>query len=322
MKTWFFSAIAASFNHLDAIKGVAVMFDKTTGILQFIGAIGDQKPECDKVTGCDLSVCHALRSACKSLNKKDRYKFFESEIQLHCSELHSGYNVVLPLWQNSRLAGALFFELPPPLSNEQTTLLEMASVHLNMTFKTLDHFQQLEEMAIFDALTGVFNRRKFDMQLHQEISRIKRMKHGTLSCAFIDLDDFKHVNDTYGHQVGDLVLKHIAASVESCIRDYDLCARYGGDEFVILMPSDDAMQGPTLEKIGMRILEKVSSFHLVNHPEMKVSISIGIATQPCRTADAEVLLKEADDALYQAKVAGKGCLRIHEDEKTVSLLKK
>jgi len=235
--------------------------------------------------------------------------------------LNTGYNVILPLWQDSRLAGSLLFELPPPLSNEQITILEMASIHLNLTFKTLDHFQQLEEMAIFDSLTGVFNRRKFDMQLHQEISRIKRMKHGTLSCAFIDLDDFKHVNDTYGHQVGDLVLKHIGSSVESCIRDYDLCARYGGDEFVILMPSDDPITYAALKNIGVRILEKVSKFHLVNHPEMKVSISIGIATQPSEKADAETLLKEADDALYQAKESGKGCLLIHGEE-TISLLKK
>jgi len=308
-------------NHLDAIKGLAVMFDKTTGTPQFVGAIGDAIPQCDNVTGCDFSACNAIRIACKTLTKKDRYKVFKTEIQLQCAELNTGYNVVLPLWQDSRLAGALFFELSPPLSNEKTTILEMASIHLNMTFKTLDHFQQLEEMAIFDSLTGVFNRRKFDMQLHQEVSRIKRMKHGTLSCAFIDLDDFKHVNDTYGHQVGDLVLKHIGASIESCIRDYDLCARYGGDEFVILMPSDEPVTNAYLEKAGMRILEKVSQFHLVNHPEMKVSISIGIATQPGTTANAESLLKEADDALYQAKEAGKGCLFIHGAE-SVSLLNK
>lgn len=308
-------------NHLDAIRGIAVMFNKATAILQFVGAIGVQKPGCTNNTGCELSACHALSSACRTLKKKDRFKVFEPGVQLHCSELNSGYNVVLPLWQNSRLAGALLFELLLPLSKEQTTILEMASVHLNMTFKTLDHFQQLEEMAIFDALTGVFNRRKFDMQLHQEVNRIKRMKHGTLSCAFIDLDDFKCINDTYGHQLGDLVLKHVAASIESCIRDYDLCARYGGDEFVILMPSDDPITDSCIEHIGMRILEKVSKLHLLNYPEMKVSISIGVATQPGETADAESLLKKADIALYQAKEAGKGCLRIHGDENSFSTKK-
>nr|WP_255461314.1 GGDEF domain-containing protein [Mariprofundus sp. NF] len=169
-------------------------------------------------------------------------------------------------------------------------------------------------MAIFDALTGVFNRRKFDMQLSHEVNRTKRTRHGTLSCGFIDLDDFKHINDTYGHGVGDEVLKHIAQCIESSIRDYDICARYGGDEFVILVPTDDAIEGEGLEVIGMRILEKVSKLHLVNHPEVKASVSIGICTQSGETVDAEKLMKQADDALYQAKKGGKGCLRIMADE--------
>lgn len=155
----------------------------------------------------------------------------------------------------------------------------MASAHLNMTSKTLNHLQKLEEMAIFDALTGVFNRRKFDMQLSNEINRTKRTRRGTLSCGFIDLDDFKQINDVYGHGVGDEVLKHIAQCIESSIRDYDICARYGGDEFVILVPTDDATAGEGLEVIVMRILEKVSKFQLVNHPEVKASVSIGICTQ-------------------------------------------
>jgi len=299
--------------HVDATRGISILFEKENGIPQFIGAIGDNKPVCANVQ-CDMSACHTINIACRSLTRKQRYTLFETPVTLSCPELNTAYNVAIPMWQDTRLAGALLFDIPMPLSKEQMTTLEMASSHLNMTFKTLDHFQHLEEMAIFDSLTGVFNRRKFDMQLHQELNRVKRMKNGTLSCCFIDLDDFKRINDTYGHQTGDLVLKHIAQAIESCLRDYDLCARYGGDEFVILVPADSAIHGAGLEAIGMRILEKVAKFHLVTAPELKVSVSIGIVTQSSETADAETLLKQADDALYLAKKSGKGCLRIFANE--------
>ena len=299
--------------HIQAAKGVAVMFGNEDGALEFIGAIGDKKPECGDPS-CDFSACNNIRKACSTLNKDERYKKIDSPVRLNCSELDTEYNVIIPVWQDAKLAGALLFDIQGELSKEQKTSLEMASTHLNMTFKTLNHLQKLEEMAIFDALTGVFNRRKFDMQLSHEVNRTKRTRHGTLSCGFIDLDDFKHINDTYGHGVGDEVLKHIAQCIESSIRDYDICARYGGDEFVILVPTDDAIEGEGLEVIGMRILEKVSKLHLVNHPEVKASVSIGICTQSSETVDAEKLMKQADDALYQAKKGGKGCLRIMADE--------
>ncbi|GAV20281.1 diguanylate cyclase [Mariprofundus micogutta] len=300
-------------SHVHAISGLALIFDKQSKAPQCVGAIGENAPDCSEIESCQ-SCNGIILDACSRLSQKERYKLFKPSIQIKCQAIENCYNVALPLWQDTRLSGVLLFDIQAPLSKEQKTTLKMASVHLNMTFKTLDHFQQLEEMAIFDALTGVFNRRKFDMQLHQEVSRIKRMKNGTLTCGFIDLDDFKQINDTYGHQTGDLVLKHIATSIESCIRDYDLCARYGGDEFVILLPSDDAMQGSCLERIGMRILEKVANFDLVNAPEIKTSVSIGLVTQSGETAHAETLLKKADEALYEAKKSGKGCLRIFADE--------
>ncbi|MDQ6998255.1 MAG: GGDEF domain-containing protein [Mariprofundus sp.] len=302
-------------NHINAIKGLAIIFNKTDEKPRFVGAIGETMP-----LGTDsppeLSACLTIQSACNSLSRDQRYKVFEPPVSVECSEFHANYNVLLPLWQDTRLAGLLLFDIALPLGKEQVITLEMSSVHLNMTFKTLEHFERLEEMAIFDSLTGVFNRRKFDMQLHQEISRIKRNQNGILSCGFIDLDNFKPINDTYGHPTGDLVLQHIARSIEGCLRDYDLCARYGGDEFVILAPADSA----NMEAVGLRILKQIAQFRLESEPELRISASIGIATQSSDQADAELLLKQADKALYQAKKSGKGCLIIHGNE-TVSLFK-
>lgn len=299
-------------DHIDAARGVAAMFTEN-GALEFIGTIGEKKPECGDPT-CDFSACNIIREACKTLQPSERFKQLDRAIKLNCHELKAEYNLIIPVWQDKQLGGALLFDVQEKLSKEQITSLEMASTHLNMTFKTLDHLQKLEEMAIFDALTGVFNRRKFDMQLHHEVNRTKRTRHGTLSCGFIDLDDFKQINDTYGHAIGDQVLKQIAICIESSIRDYDICARYGGDEFVIIIPTDDAIEGESLEVIGMRILEKVSKIKIANHPEIRSSVSIGICTQSSETVDPEKLMKLADEALYEAKKGGKGCLRIIADE--------
>ena len=309
-------SLADIHSHINATKAVAIMFNPNSDAIEFVGAIGDAKPECSKeeLSRCSFAACKTIRNACLTLDKSERFKTIAPPIKLNCSQLDASYNTILPVWQDTQLAGALLFDIQGELNRQQTSALEMASAHLNMTYTTLDHMHKLEEMAIFDALTGVFNRRKFDMQLHHEVSRIKRTRHGTLSCGFIDLDDFKHVNDTYGHAVGDQLLKQIASSIESSIRDYDICARYGGDEFVILIPADDAIEGEGLEIIGMRILEKVSDIRIDGYPDVKASTSIGICTQSSETVNAESLMKQADEALYKAKKAGKGCLRLIADE--------
>ena len=164
--------------HIQAAKGIAVMFNKENGALEFIGSIGDKKPDCADPS-CDFSACNSIRKACSTLNKDERYSQIDPPVRLNCSELDTAYNVIIPVWQDAKLAGALLFDIQGDLSKEQKTSLEMASTHLNMTFKTLNHLQKLEEMAIFDALTGVFNRRKFDMQLSHEVNRAKRTRHGT-----------------------------------------------------------------------------------------------------------------------------------------------
>jgi len=299
--------------HIKASKGLAVMFGTQVGDLDIIAAVGENKPKCSSST-CDFGACKTIRTICGSLTKQNRFKELDTPIRLSCCELETSYNTILPVWQDTLLAGALLFSMQEKLDKEQRTTLEMASVHLNMTYKTLDHLHKLEKMAIFDSLTGVFNRRKFDMQLQHEVNRTKRTHDGTLSCGFIDVDDFKYINDNYGHEIGDQILKLIAEAIRNSIRDYDICARYGGDEFVILIPADDAMENEGLEVIGKRILEKVAHIRIANHPEIRTGVSVGICTQSSETVDSEKLMKQADDALYLSKKAGKGCLRILSNE--------
>jgi diguanylate cyclase (GGDEF)-like protein len=291
---------------VEAVKGLAVIFDYN-GAGELVGAIGVDKPF------CNASTCDELQAACSKLDKKQPFHFLPQPIVLNCSISPISFNSILSLWQQDRLAGALLFDIQGGLSHEIQTALNIASIHLNMTVRTLYQQQKLEKMASLDGLTGVFNRRHFDQRFKEEISRVRRSNRGTLTCAFVDIDDFKLVNDLHGHPVGDQVLVQVADCVSDCIRDYDTCARYGGDEFVILLPSETHESHAYLERIGNRILQQVAEIKLADIADCPISVSIGMATLPSGNLDEKKLLAQADYALYQAKKTGKGCLCFYSD---------
>ncbi len=280
---------------------VMVFNDDASGSI--VHTNGEAKPDCDE------HIISATQNICHELKQHHRFKLLKQPI----GDDRISYNLILPLWHQDQIIAALLMHVPDELDREQRTSLNMSSIHLNTAAKTLQQYKHLEHMAINDALTGMYNRRYFDQQLQHEISRIQRNKFSTLSCAFIDIDDFKHVNDNYGHPMGDIVLKEIANSIARSIRDYDVCARYGGDEFIVLLPSD-SLNGQHIEQVGLRILKHIAEISLTDAPELNITVSIGMATQSAETLDAKTLLKLADLAVYQAKKAGKNCLRLHADE--------
>jgi len=167
---------------------------------------------------------------------------------------------------------------------------------------------RLTHAATIDSLTGLFNRRAFDLRLRQEIERARRSS-GTLAVLMIDIDDFKAINDTHGHPVGDAVLKAIADVLRSVVRVFDFCARYGGDEFGIVMPnSERATSAAAAERIRERIATSYErDAHLAEL--RRVTVSIGVATM-CAGETAEETVQRADDSLYRAKAAGKNCVQI------------
>ncbi len=296
--------------HIQAEKGLAIVFNRNRSG-EITHAVGTDKPACDQPGWA------AIQDACLNLNEHHRFKKLAQPIHLHCSETTSIFNAILPIWHKDGLAGALLLDLPAILSREKRTSLNMASIHLNMAVKTLDQYEQLEQMAIFDGLTGAYNRHYFKQKIKKEVSRIRRNPTATLACGFIDIDDFKQVNDHYGHQVGDLALKEITQAILRSIRDYDICARYGGDEFVILLPGDALEMQISIEEIGMRILKHVNEIHIEQAADLSISVSIGMALLSAQTLDSKILLKMADHAVYQAKEAGKNCLRIYSDEQFI-----
>ena len=171
--------------------------------------------------------------------------------------------------------------------------------------------EQLQDLAITDKLTGLRNRRFFDQRLAEEIQRATRYAK-PLSLLLLDIDDFKRVNDTYGHAAGDLVLQSLGRSLPGQLRQVDLAARYGGEEFIIILPETDFV-GAKL--VGERIRRVVADtpVSLSDGRQINVTVSVGVACFPMCGDKAESLIEHADQALYTAKHEGKNRVCLYRE---------
>ena len=171
--------------------------------------------------------------------------------------------------------------------------------------------EKLRHLSYHDMLTGLPNRLLFSDRLKRAIATAKRDKVHIVSLMFIDLDDFKEINDNFGHAAGDLALKEVASRLQDCLRESDTAARMGGDEFVVLLPAiespDDAMI--VAKKISHALCQPID---LGNHG-LTVSTSIGVAVYPEHGSEEEALLKHADAAMYHAKERGRNIVCIFSD---------
>ncbi len=169
------------------------------------------------------------------------------------------------------------------------------------------NYQRSLSMALTDSLTGLFNRHYLGAHLARMIGRIAET-HKPVVAIMLDIDHFKDVNDTYGHAAGDQVLKEVAERVSRNLRNFDMVARFGGEEFIIVMP-DSTLEGAALvaERLRLRIAEE--PFH-VDAPvdELRITISLGVAATDDAATTPTVLINEADQALYAAKRKGRNCV--------------
>ena len=193
-----------------------------------------------------------------------------------------------------------------PLPAEQkamvVTVLDMSEVrHLH---------QQLEFQAVTDPLTGLLNRRGFHQAVENTLLRSER--NGlSLVLLYLDLDGFKRVNDSLGHDAGDRVLRWVSEQMQACLRSYDILGRMGGDEFTALLELEFPEQAA---KISEKLIERVSVCQQVDGLDVMLGVSIGIATFPDCGADLNGLLRAADIAMYEAKRAGRQQYRYYDQE--------
>jgi diguanylate cyclase (GGDEF)-like protein/PAS domain S-box-containing protein len=177
--------------------------------------------------------------------------------------------------------------------------------------------KELEQLASFDTLTGLPNRRLLHDRLEQAARRAQRSNKG-MTVMFIDLDGFKKVNDTLGHDVGDLLLQEVALRLQKCIRLSDSVGRLGGDEFAMVL--EDTQERSDSIMIGERILAALAApFVLGGHP-VTTAASIGIAIYAKDGTDALTLLKNADAAMYRAKQAGRKQFRFYSEPDLLTLV--
>jgi diguanylate cyclase (GGDEF)-like protein len=173
-------------------------------------------------------------------------------------------------------------------------------------------YENIFHDTIHDKLTGLFNRPYFDEAYNQQISLAKRY-HNDFAVLFLDIDNFKEVNDTYGHLAGDEALKQISKIICTQKRDSDVAARYGGEEFVLLLTHTDNISGYIFAE---RLRQTIENLKVYYHDQcIKLTISGGIASFPFNTSNPEQLLQMADNAVYLSKGAGKNRISHFKKEK-------
>ncbi|NET89851.1 MAG: diguanylate cyclase [Kamptonema sp. SIO1D9] len=189
--------------------------------------------------------------------------------------------------------------------------LKQTRDELNKVLEQQKHLiEKLEKLATTDPLTGILNRRHFFNIANKEIDRYHRY-NCNFSLLMLDIDHFKHINDSYGHSLGDEVLKSMTQTVLKSLRKADSFGRFGGEEFAILLPETDL---ETATEVAERIRKTIAKLTISTVDKLvKITVSIGVTTCKMKDESLEILLQRADKALYQAKKLGRDRVVTHPD---------
>lgn len=245
----------------------------------------------------------------------DDYKFFDADTASERRKddlrvLQGGETLQVEENSLNILTGltAVYLSVKLPLRHEDGSIHALCGISTDISERK-DIEEHMRHMAQYDGLTHLPNRALFSDRLQQALAAARRDRNH-LALMFLDLDKFKPINDTYGHAVGDLLLKEAAQRIQDCLRASDTAARIGGDEFVVLLPIIEAEQdaGMVGEKIRNALIQP---FELAGHT-LHISSSIGVAVYPEHGADEKLLTKSADIAMYHAKKNGRDNVKLYQ----------
>ena len=223
------------------------------------------------------------------------------------------------LWNKTK-QGKLYAELLTisSLTNDHDEVTHYVGVFSDIT-RTKRHQDQLNLMAHYDVLTKLPNRALFIDRFHQSIAHSIRTGH-QLAVCFLDLDDFKPVNDHYGHEVGDRLLIKVAERITSCIREEDTVSRQGGDEFAILL--NDIKSSSQYESTMTRIHLSLAEPYLIDDIQHDITASSGVTLYPSDDGDIDTLLRHADHAMYHSKLLGKHRFQLYSPDSDQRIIQK
>ena len=242
----------------------------------------------------------------KPVIKKSQRAFAENYQTNNCA--------VVPLICQERVVGVLNLADKTDgngFESEDIALIELFSQLIGASIGNIKLFERTQRQAITDGLTGLVNHRTFYEILEKELWRSRRYG-GQISLIMVDVDNLKEINDVHGHRAGDKAIKEISKRIKKCIRQIDTAARYGGDEFAVILINTSIIDASVVAK---RMLDAVSKTPACwNNKEIELSISVGLCQYDSQ-ATPEDITGQSDQALYLAKQSGKNTVRIYEPSK-------
>jgi diguanylate cyclase (GGDEF)-like protein len=263
--------------------------------------------------GADSLVSEELVEKIRgSLEKLIPVSFAATEVivkqELHALEpaenMGLAYDVHAMLQQERRMSGmVLLCRAQPEFSKHERQVVAIFATQVSMLLDTIHAREQISNLADTDDLTGIWNKRYFRRQLPHEIERARTFGV-PLSLILFDIDEFKQINDGFGHVIGDVVLSELTGVVRETLRPTDVLARFGGDEFAIILPHTDAAGAVA---VAERVLRRVRALTIPTDEEgaIQCSVSIGIAEFRHDDASSNDLIRRADERLYVSKRQGK-----------------
>lgn len=288
-------------------KGGIFLFNEETGRLDltYHRNIADTLVEAEQ--SIDLGYCLCGRAAQSGQIMLSTDSSVDERHDTNYPGMVTHGHIILPLMANGRPLGVLFLYLPPGVeaTTSQIDLLTAISNQLSVALENARLYKKISQLSILDPLTNLFNRRMLHDRLDEEVSRSRRYVK-PLSLVMIDIDYFKKINDNHGHLAGDRILIELSTLMKKSVRKIDIVARFGGEEFTILLPDADASGAfIAMERLRQEVEKHI--FPVDNQGNaISVTVSMGISTStPDISKEASELIRAADETLYQAKEAGR-----------------